>query len=404
MAAFREGAEDQDWAKVLDCEHVAIEARREWLKHQQSDAGKQKADDTRIRQAGAKPNVHKAKTGNFNTRGIALSGGGIRSAAFCLGALQALEIDGLFKKFDYISTVSGGGYIGTALTAAMSKNGGKFPFVDDQDKVSDTISVSHIRDFSNYLVPKGAIDLIRDLGIVFRGLAAIVMIVLPVLLLLAALTLYLNPSAVSLFIPPLQFKFFIDWPLFNHQFAWTQTMLLLSPLLFGVWAIWRSVQRATTGEFTGWAVNVAAFGMILFGFTAFLELQPVIISYFGSYLGKVDVQGPPRGNLVPVLQSTVDSLKGLAVAAGTFLATVSAFARKLVDVAKATEAETGWKANLANLGSKLALWLGALALPIFIWLVYLLLVYWAIPNLGGQIAPSWFSSSMCSLASGLGTG
>src|SRR5215471_7752095 len=44
--------------------------------------------------------------------GLALSGGGVRSAAFCLGAIQALDYWGLTKRIDYLSTVSGGGYIG----------------------------------------------------------------------------------------------------------------------------------------------------------------------------------------------------------------------------------------------------------------------------------------------------
>ena len=41
--------------------------------------------------------------------GLALSGGGIRSATFNLGVLQALAKYGLLRKFDYLSTVSGGG-------------------------------------------------------------------------------------------------------------------------------------------------------------------------------------------------------------------------------------------------------------------------------------------------------
>src|SRR5436309_5710185 len=61
--------------------------------------------------------------------GLALSGGGIRSSAFCLGAMQALDVHGLIDKIDYLSTVSGGGYIGTSMTAAMSTGtAGKFPF------------------------------------------------------------------------------------------------------------------------------------------------------------------------------------------------------------------------------------------------------------------------------------
>lgn len=47
--------------------------------------------------------------------GLALSGGGIRSAAYCLGVMQTLVQHGWLKHIDYLSTVSGGGYIGTAL-------------------------------------------------------------------------------------------------------------------------------------------------------------------------------------------------------------------------------------------------------------------------------------------------
>jgi hypothetical protein len=47
--------------------------------------------------------------------GLALSGGGIRSATISLGLLQALAKTGLLRHFDYLSTVSGGGYIGGFL-------------------------------------------------------------------------------------------------------------------------------------------------------------------------------------------------------------------------------------------------------------------------------------------------
>src|SRR5262245_8563683 len=47
---------------------------------------------------------------------LALSGGGIRSAAFALGVMQKLAADSYLCLFDYLSTVSGGGYIGSSLT------------------------------------------------------------------------------------------------------------------------------------------------------------------------------------------------------------------------------------------------------------------------------------------------
>lgn len=51
--------------------------------------------------------------------GIALSGGGIRSATFAMGVLVALSKRGLIKQFDYLSTVSGGGYTGSFLSQLL---------------------------------------------------------------------------------------------------------------------------------------------------------------------------------------------------------------------------------------------------------------------------------------------
>lgn len=55
--------------------------------------------------------------------GIALSGGGIRSATFCLGVLQKLASAKLLKLADYMCSVSGGGYIGSCLSSLLTING-----------------------------------------------------------------------------------------------------------------------------------------------------------------------------------------------------------------------------------------------------------------------------------------
>ena len=49
--------------------------------------------------------------------GLCLSGGGIRSSTFNLGVLQGLEKFGILPLVDYLSTVSGGGYIGSCLSS-----------------------------------------------------------------------------------------------------------------------------------------------------------------------------------------------------------------------------------------------------------------------------------------------
>jgi predicted acylesterase/phospholipase RssA len=66
----------------------------------------------------SRPNRNVSSTARAeNLTGLAFSGGGIRSATFNLGILQALAEKGLLHQFDYLSTVSGGGYIGSWLAA-----------------------------------------------------------------------------------------------------------------------------------------------------------------------------------------------------------------------------------------------------------------------------------------------
>ncbi|MBS0524513.1 MAG: hypothetical protein JSS04_12875 [Proteobacteria bacterium] len=60
-----------------------------------------------------------APTTAHGLAGIAFSGGGIRSATINLGIAQALHRAGLFRHFDYMSTVSGGGYLGSSISAVM---------------------------------------------------------------------------------------------------------------------------------------------------------------------------------------------------------------------------------------------------------------------------------------------
>jgi predicted acylesterase/phospholipase RssA len=91
--------------------------------------------------------------------GLAFSGGGIRSATFNLGILQGLARDGLLPCFDYLSTVSGGGYIGSWLVAWLKRKG--FATVNpqlspdwnehDQEEPSE---LEFLRSYSNYLTPR----------------------------------------------------------------------------------------------------------------------------------------------------------------------------------------------------------------------------------------------------------
>lgn len=83
-----------------------------------------------------------------NLIGLAFSGGGIRSATFNLGVLQGLQDLDLLRHVDYLSTVSGGGYIGSWLAGNVRRTKhwlGKGTCWDE--------SIAHLRAYSNYLAP-----------------------------------------------------------------------------------------------------------------------------------------------------------------------------------------------------------------------------------------------------------
>lgn len=93
-----------------------------------------------------------------NLIGLAFSGGGIRSATFNLGVLQALAKRKLLGSFDYLSTVSGGGYIGAWFTALIRRAGaGNCGLRQIQEKLTqpkEAPEIGFLRRYSNYLTPK----------------------------------------------------------------------------------------------------------------------------------------------------------------------------------------------------------------------------------------------------------
>jgi hypothetical protein len=91
---------------------------------------------------------------------ICISGGGIRSATFGLGVLQGLARCGLLDKFHYLSTVSGGGYIGSWLSAWINRAGltsvtAQLASPGEQTRPNpEPIEIQNLRSYSNYLSPR----------------------------------------------------------------------------------------------------------------------------------------------------------------------------------------------------------------------------------------------------------
>jgi hypothetical protein len=82
--------------------------------------------------------------------GVALSGGGIRSATVCLGGLETLNKNCLLDKADYLSSVSGGGYTASYVHSTLCCNGADRKAFDRLFTKED---IDYLRRHDSYLAP-----------------------------------------------------------------------------------------------------------------------------------------------------------------------------------------------------------------------------------------------------------
>lgn len=185
-------------------------------------------------------------------RGLALSGGGIRSASFSLGIMQALAHNGWLARIDYLSTVSGGGYIGASLTWTLNSDpqtfglkDSNFPFVSfpmsgEAREVEDRIPLDQrlgtkktkwrgrllnfLRQNAKYLTPGKGLNLLALVWIALRGAAMGLLVygALITLLFLGAFQFHLLQEVCALSFLPKVLR---------------QNWLLLAAVVgFGLWA------------------------------------------------------------------------------------------------------------------------------------------------------------------------
>lgn len=170
----------------------------------------------------------------MNLAGLAFSGGGIRSATFNLGVLQGLAQFNKLRIFDYLSTVSGGGYIGNWLEAWILRAGQEQKTVKGIDIVEEELRptrtergdsvaqrewkdqkshtepppIRFLRDYSNYLTPRlGALgaDTWTVIAIYLRNLLlnqAILVLFLFAMLLLPYIAVWLTKAVCTTWIWP----------------------------------------------------------------------------------------------------------------------------------------------------------------------------------------------------------
>ena len=142
-----------------------------------------------------------------NLVGLAFSGGGIRSASFTLGVAQALQENSIsdnsdksiYSTFDYLSTVSGGGYTGAALTWAEHKQ--------KSAKKGDKPSLSmfqYVRQNADYLIPTEFLNKSALVGVIFRTLFLSLAVYVPFIIGMFFLFLRMNwfePASKLAYVP-----------------------------------------------------------------------------------------------------------------------------------------------------------------------------------------------------------
>lgn len=355
--------------------------------------------------------------------GIALSGGGIRSSSFCLGALQALDQYGLLCRADYLSAVSGGGYIAASMVAAMntptatqapaqpqgrpgaaddtrerSPTGWDFPFTAGSNSdVSDTRLVGHIRDNGKFLAPHGLPDIGLSCAVLLRGLAVNLLMLLAVLLPLATIIIVANPTTDKL-----RHSILLDLVTRFGPEAWSKPAFLSDPFILSKmtaivliywligWAVFRShkesdalrkarkqaakaasqaqdqdarsAPRAPAQEQSGKGAKFGRFLLIMLLIAIAIEVQPQIINGLLTWIAT-------KGD-----GSWLNTIVALAIAAGSIIIPTAAFESKLVAWIEHAMSSSKWGIWLQALLARAAFYALGLALPLVVYGLFLFLV------------------------------
>jgi hypothetical protein len=191
------------WCTVLESEYRALHGAPAF------DGGAPDDPDARLHALHARLHQH-------GRSALCLSGGGIRSATFALGVLQGLARAGVLGTIDYLSTVSGGGYIGGWFTAWLHREGaagrdgvlgaldpGRRMHNDECAPADQPVSpIDRVRQTCRYLAPRGGVvsaDVWALVITLARNLLLNWLVILP--LLAAALTIpriyYMGLQAVE---------------------------------------------------------------------------------------------------------------------------------------------------------------------------------------------------------------
>jgi hypothetical protein len=213
--------------------------------------------------------------------GLGLSGGGIRSACLALGVLQAFAEQDLLRRFDYISSVSGGGYLAGSLQWWWSKekrddsaSGAQvefgmgqedFPYgparlatsPENQVTAHARTNLHFLRSHSSYLTPGNGLTSWSMLAVLIRTALISLLIWIPLLAGFFAALLFVDHAWLQ---------------------DWAQTFSFVSPLGDLIPAKWLIAKPGIPGEFE--YRTIYALGLyVYYGFVAAFVIAAVVFAF-----------------------------------------------------------------------------------------------------------------------------
>jgi hypothetical protein len=241
-----------------------------------------------------------------NVSALCLSGGGIRSAAFALGVAQGLAERNLLSRFDYLSTVSGGGYIGSFITAWAQRSGYKAVASELGGATQPVFHFSplqHLRRYCSYLSPRLGVlssDTLTLVALYVRNLVLNWLVLIPMLV--------VGLGAVKLIV----------------ELAWVWPPSIRSIAFCGAFAV-AVIGAAVLDSLQqrpGWGDEASGRRRFLI-----FEMFPALLG--GSFAGLAALkyfQNPTTPKAVSIVATSLDPIVGMALIGGVIFLTAAIFA------------------------------------------------------------------------------
>jgi uncharacterized short protein YbdD (DUF466 family) len=235
--------------------------------------------------------------------GLAYSGGGIRSSTVNLGLTQILKETGILKCVDYLSTVSGGGYVGSCISSmhtSIAQQMDKNPEQDNTQTFDNLLThkqgepeqsiFRHLRNNSNYMAPNGIVDLLRVPSMFLRGIVINFFVLLPYIMIASVISAWLIGGD---FHPLNQFSQWLSGYgiQLGQQFIATKAFLISIGVIFLLFPV-ANMYFQSIGQGKGpngnWQIrnrsgHFLGFAMLSVIGCALIELQPAVISAYTTF-------------------------------------------------------------------------------------------------------------------------